>query len=82
MIADVQVGTSGGNEMPQQASEQMEIWTTFGCRWGWTFKKLSKSQAKTPAGCLGEHPLYRTRAANKHVNIGYLSFLLISLSKL
>lgn len=32
MIADVQVGTSGGNKMPQQASEQIEIWTTFGCR--------------------------------------------------
>lgn len=48
MIADVQVGTSGGNKVPQQASEQMEIWTTFSCRWEWTFKKFSKSQAKIP----------------------------------
>lgn len=71
MIADVQVRTSGGNKMLQQASEQMEIWTTFGGRWGRTFKKLPKSQAENPAG-----ENLRIQAANKHVHTGYLSFLL------
>lgn len=44
---------------------------------GGRLKSSPKVKQKTPAGRLGKHSQHHTRAANKHVHIGYLSLLLI-----